>query len=98
MTCTATIADLEAQIANPAVSDFEKKKLIAYQDQQRDFLGSTQSNLNMAQQRLADLTGTQPPPPITTTSPHVTPTNRPIVPSNDIGNIFSRKMGQINQQ
>jgi curved DNA-binding protein CbpA len=65
-TCTSTIADLEAQIANPAVSDYEKNKLITYQTQQRNYLGGFQTNLNMANKRLADLTGTQAPPPIDT--------------------------------
>ena len=85
---TTTIADLEAQIANPAVSEFERTKLRSYQNFQRKCLGDAQASLNNALQKLAGLTGTRVPPLVTPpeanraldlTVPHVIPADRPIV-------------------
>ncbi|HNB20840.1 MAG TPA: DnaJ domain-containing protein [Candidatus Obscuribacter sp.] len=57
---TTTIANLEAQIANPSVSDPEKNKLRDYQDYQRKCLAEAQVNLKAAQDKLAGLTGESP--------------------------------------
>ena len=84
---TTTIANLEAQIANPAVSEFERTKLRSYQNFQRRCLGDAQASLDRAQQKLADLSGTQPPlmtipsesdRSVELSIPHVVPTDRPI--------------------
>jgi len=65
--CTATIADLEAKIADPNVSETEKKNLRGYQDYQRKYLSDAQTNLAFSQKKLAGLTSTALPAPATVT-------------------------------
>jgi hypothetical protein len=80
-------ANLEAQIANPSVAEFERNKLRSYQNFQRKCLVDAQTNLSDSQKKLAELTGGREPPKETLFSsektldlskPHVVPTNRPI--------------------
>ena len=68
--CTKTIADLDAQLADSNVSDYDKKtRLIPYQNLQKRYLSEAQMNFNMAQKILADLTGQPAPEPIKTDFP-----------------------------
>ena len=54
----ATIANLEAQLANPAVSYTEKQTLVSYRDAQRKTFNEAQANLPAAQKKLTDMEGT----------------------------------------
>lgn len=55
--CNAEIAKVDAQLANPLVSDYEKNKSISYQNAQRGYLSEAQANLAEAQRRFTELTG-----------------------------------------
>ncbi len=55
--CNAEIAKVDAQLANPLVSDYEKNKSLSYQNAQRGFLSEAQANLAEAQRRFTELTG-----------------------------------------
>jgi curved DNA-binding protein CbpA len=52
-----TIAALESQLANPAVSYTEKQNLVSYRDAQRKSLNEAQENLPAAQKRLGEIGG-----------------------------------------
>lgn len=52
-----TIAQLEAQIANPEISGVERNKLVDYQNFQRKCLADSQEGLKYAQQKLSQLQG-----------------------------------------
>lgn len=79
--CTSEIAKVDAQLADPAVSDYEKRKSSSFADAQRGYLGEAQSNLAEAQKRFTELTG-RPASEANTTdwSPTASPT---ITPSNN---------------
>ncbi len=55
--CTAEIAKVDSQLADPSVSDYEKNKSISYQNAQRGYLAEAQANLAEAQSRFTELTG-----------------------------------------
>lgn len=55
--CNAEIAKIDAQLADPSVSDYEKNKSVSYQNAQRGFLSEAQANLAEAQRRFTELTG-----------------------------------------
>ena len=78
--CTSEIAKVDAQLADPAVSDYEKRKSSSFADAQRGYLAEAQSNLAEAQKRFTELTG-RPASEANTTdwSPSASPT---IAPSN----------------
>jgi hypothetical protein len=48
---------VDAQLANPLVSDYEKNKSTSYQNAQRGYLSEAQANLAEAQRRFTELTG-----------------------------------------
>lgn len=50
--CTTTIAQLEARIADPNVSEFDKSKLRAFRDFQQQNLDAAQNELRQAQDKL----------------------------------------------
>lgn len=60
--CTGEISKIDNQLADPNVSDYEKRKSLSFQNQQKQYLSEAQANLKFAQQELADLTGIAPPP------------------------------------
>lgn len=78
--CTSEIAKVDAQVADPLVSDYEKNKSISFQNAQRGYLAEAQANLAEAQRRFTELTG-RPASEANTTdwSPNASPT---ITPSN----------------
>ena len=53
--CTSTIAQLEAKIADPAVSEFDKQKLRNYRDFQQGNLEAAQQELAATQRKLNEL-------------------------------------------
>ncbi len=53
--CESTIADLEAKIADPYVSEFEKNKLREYRDFQQHNLEAARQELVAAQEKLNQL-------------------------------------------
>jgi len=55
--CNAEIAKVDAQLADPSVSDYEKNKSVSYQNAQRGNLAEAQANLAEAQRRFTELTG-----------------------------------------
>lgn len=55
--CTNEIAKIDQQLADPNVSDYDKRGSLSFQNQQRHYLSEAQENLKMAQQDLANLTG-----------------------------------------
>jgi curved DNA-binding protein CbpA len=55
--CNAEIAKVDAQLADPSVSDYEKNKSTSYQNAQRGYLAEAQANLAEAQRRFTELTG-----------------------------------------
>lgn len=55
--CNAEIAKVDAQLADPSVSDYEKNKSMSYQNAQRGYLAEAQANLAEAQRRFTELTG-----------------------------------------
>ncbi len=61
--CTGEISKIDLQLADPNVSDYEKRRSLSFQNQQRQYLSEAQENLKMAQQDLANLTGVAAPPP-----------------------------------
>lgn len=78
--CTTEIAKVDAQLADPSVSDYEKRKSSSFADAQRGYLAQAQSDLVEAQKRFTELTG-RPASEANTTdwSPTASPT---ITPSN----------------
>lgn len=76
--CTSEIAKVDAQLADPAVSDYEKNKSIGFQNAQRGYLAEAQTNLAEAQRRFTELTG-RPASEANTTdwSPNASPTITP---------------------
>jgi curved DNA-binding protein CbpA len=78
---TTTIADLEAQIANPSVSDYEKQKLQGYQDYQRKCLSDAQASLKAAQDKLTGLTGEVTPPSVSSLLTPMPSLSTPLKPS-----------------
>ena len=78
--CTSEIAKMDAQLADPLVSDYEKRKSSSFADAQRGYLAQAQSDLAEAQKRFTELTG-RPASEANTTdwSPTASPT---ITPSN----------------
>ena len=62
--CTAELAHIQTQLDDPNVAYSEKIKLQDYKGQNQKWLSDAQANYNMAQQSLADATGTTAPPPI----------------------------------
>lgn len=76
--CTSEIAKVDAQVADPSVSDYEKNKSISFQNAQRGYLAEAQSNLAEAQRRFTELTG-RPASEANTTdwSPNASPTIAP---------------------
>lgn len=78
--CTTEIAKVDAQLADPMVSDYEKRKSSNFADAQRGYLAQAQSDLVEAQKRFTELTG-RPASEVNTTdwSPTASPT---ITPSN----------------
>ncbi|MBS2009903.1 MAG: J domain-containing protein [Cyanobacteria bacterium SZAS TMP-1] len=88
--CNLEIAKVDAQLADPAVSDYEKRKSSSFADAQRGYLAEAQSNLAEAQKRFTELTG-RPASEANTTdwsptaSPTITPSNHSLsVPINDM--------------
>lgn len=85
-----TIAQLEAQIANPEISGVERNKLVDYQNFQRKCLADSQESLKYAQQKLNQLQGntesTIPPivSPLTGNEPGI-----PLVPIPERKSFFS---------
>ncbi|HEY9784239.1 MAG TPA: J domain-containing protein [Candidatus Obscuribacterales bacterium] len=59
--CNNTIAQLEAKIADPYISDVERNKLIDYRDFQRQNLEAAQRELAVEQDKLQQLEGSAPP-------------------------------------
>lgn len=55
--CTQEIAKVDAQLADPSVSDYEKRKSASCQSAQRGYLAQAQSDLAEAQKRFTELTG-----------------------------------------
>jgi hypothetical protein len=55
--CTSEIAKIDAQLADPSVSDFEKRKSSSFADAQRGYLAQAQSDLAEARKRFTELTG-----------------------------------------
>lgn len=55
--CTSEIAKVDAQLADPSVSDYEKRKSSSFADAQRGYLAEAQGNLAEAQKRFTELTG-----------------------------------------
>lgn len=89
--CTSEIAKIDAELADPSVSDYEKNKSISFQNAQRGYLSEAQTNLAEAQRRFTELTG-RPASEANTTdwSPNASPTIAPNnVPTNTISP-FSR--------
>lgn len=84
--CNSELTNLDLQIANPGVSEYEKNKLRGTRDFRQKNLAEAQANLKFAQEKLSGLTGE--PVPISTpsvVSPFTTrPTNSlfPSTPSN----------------
>lgn len=77
--CTGEIAKIDTQLADPNVSDYEKRRSLSFQNQQRQYLSEAQDNLKFAQQDLANLTGIAAPPETPLTSPNSTvPTSTPL--------------------
>ena len=78
--CTSEIAKVDAQLADPMVGDYEKRKSSSFADAQRGYLAQAQSDLAEAQKRFTELTG-KPASEANTTdwSPTASPT---ITPSN----------------
>lgn len=76
--CTSEIAKVDAQMADPSVSDYEKNKSVGYQNAQRGYLAEAQTNLAEAQKRFTELTG-RPASEANTTdwSPDASPTIAP---------------------
>lgn len=78
--CTSEIAKVDAQLANPSVSDYAKRQSSSFADAQRGYLAEAQGNLAEAQKRFTELTG-RPASEANTTdwtpnaSPTITPTN-----------------------
>lgn len=60
--CTGEISKIDTQLADPNVSDYEKRRSLFFQNQQRQYLSEAQENLKMAQQDLSDLTEIGAPP------------------------------------
>ncbi len=79
--CTSEIAKVDAQLADPSVSDYEKRKSSSFADAQRGYLAEAQGNLAEAQKRFTELTGRPASEAnITDWSPTASPT---IAPSNN---------------
>lgn len=78
--CTSEIAKVDAQLADPSVSDYEKRKSSSFADAQRGYLAEAQGNLAEVQKRFTELTG-RPASEANTTdwTPNASPT---ITPSN----------------
>lgn len=77
--CTGEIAKIDTQLADPNVSDYEKRRSLSFQNQQRQYLSEAQDNLKFAQQDLANLTGIAAPPETPLISPNSTvPTSPPL--------------------
>ena len=55
--CTGEISKIDIQLADSNVSDYEKRRSLSFQNQQRQYLSEAQDNLKIAQQDLANLTG-----------------------------------------
>lgn len=55
--CTGEISKIDTQLADPNVSDYEKRRSLSFQNQQRQYLTEAQENLKMAKQDLSNLTG-----------------------------------------
>ncbi|MBU6453403.1 MAG: J domain-containing protein [Cyanobacteria bacterium REEB67] len=76
--CTDEIAKVDSQLADPSVSDYEKRKSVGFQNMQRGYLSEAQANLAEAQRRFTELTG-RPASEANTTdwSPNASPTIAP---------------------
>lgn len=76
--CNQEIAKVDSQLADPMVSDYEKRKSSGYQNAQRGYLAEAQSNLAEAQRHFTELTG-RPASEANTTdwSPNASPTITP---------------------
>ncbi len=79
--CTGEISKIDLQLADPNVSDYEKRRSSSFADAQRGYLAEAQINLAEAQKRFTELTG-KPASEANTTdwSPTASPT---ITPSNN---------------
>jgi len=80
--CNSELTNLELQIANPSVSDYEKNKLRDMRDFRQKNLAEAQANLKIAQEKLSGLTGE--PAPVSTpsvVSPFTSQPNNSLLPS-----------------